>query len=238
MTLQPAALPRRSFVYRELVALGATFREANGCAAAATLAPGLASEIGVAREMGLADLSPLRRGGYKGWTALDWLRGQGAAIGENNTAVLQPDGSRLARLADSEALILGDLRGGSALLDRVEKVWSLDAAVGAYPVPRADTNFWFAITGRCADQMLAKISGVDMRAGKFPDGSVAQTSVARMSAIIIRHDQGRTLAYDMIADSAAASYMWTSLLDAMDEFGGRPVGLDAVAALAGEAART
>jgi sarcosine oxidase subunit gamma len=237
MSLHPTALKRRSFVWRELAALGATFREVNGCAAAATLAPGLESETAAAREMGLCDLTALRRGGYKGWTALDWLRGQGAAIGENNTAVLQPDGSRVARLADSEALILGDLAGGSALLDRVESAWSIEAAVGAYPVPRPDTNVWFAIAGRSADRMLAKICGVDLRPHTFADGAVAQTSVARMSAIIVRRDLGRTLAYDMLADSAAASYMWTSLLDAMDEFGGRPVGLDAIVALASETPR-
>ncbi|MSP81400.1 MAG: sarcosine oxidase [Alphaproteobacteria bacterium] len=234
MAVQPATLNRRSFVYRELAALGATFREVNGCAVAATLAAGRAAEIAAARDLGLADLSGLRRGGYKGWTALDWLRGQGVAIGENNMTLKQGDGSRVARLADSEAMILGDLAGGSALLDRVEAGWSITGALGAYPVPRPETNFWFAIAGRHSDTMLAKICGVDLRPHRFPDGAVAQTSVARMSAIIIRHDLGATLGYDMIADSAAASYMWTSLQDAMDEFGGRPVGLDAIVALAAE----
>ncbi|MEX2648607.1 MAG: sarcosine oxidase subunit gamma family protein [Alphaproteobacteria bacterium] len=234
MHLDPSTLPRRGFLYRELAALGASFVEVNGQAAPIHLAAGQEAEASAARVMGLADASALRRGGYKGWTALDWLRGQGVAIGDNNTTVVQDEGSRVARLADSEALILGDLAGRSALLDRVEAAWSFEGAVGAYPVPRPDTNFWFRITGAHAANMLAKMCGVDLRPRKFPDGAVAQTSVARMSAIVIRHDLGATLAYDMIADSAAAAYMWRCLLDAMDEFEGKPVGLGAVRALAAE----
>ncbi|MBM3583940.1 MAG: sarcosine oxidase [Alphaproteobacteria bacterium] len=236
MSLDPASLPRRAFLYRELQALGATFAPVNGMAAAISLRDGAEAEQAQARSMAIADLTPLRRGGYKGWTALDWLRGQGVAIGENNTTVDQPDGSRVARLADSEALILGDLEGGSALLDRVEGTWSLESAEGAYPVPRPETNAWCAITGQHAATMLAKMCGVDLRPKAFANGAVAQTSVARMSAIVIRRDLGRTLAYDMIADSAAAAYLWRCLIDAMGEFDGAPVGLAAVRALAAEAA--
>lgn len=236
MSLDPASLPRRGFLYRELAAAGATFAEVNGSAAALSLRAGAEAEIAQARSMAIADLTALRRGGYKGWTALDWLRGQGVAIGENNTTVDQPDGSRVARLADSEALILGDLDGGSELLDRVEAAWSFEGAEGAYPVPRPETNIWFAITGAHAATMMAKMCGVDLRPAKFADGAVAQTSVARMTAIVIRHDLGPTLAYDMIADSAAAAYMWRCLIDAMGELAGAPVGLAAVRALAAETA--
>lgn len=67
-------------------------------------------------------------------------------------------------------------------------------------MPRPETNAWCAITGQHAATMLAKMCGVDLRPKAFANGAVAQTSVARMSAIVIRRDLGRTLAYDMIAD--------------------------------------
>ncbi|MGH6720395.1 MAG: sarcosine oxidase, partial [Alphaproteobacteria bacterium] len=207
-SVDPASLRVRGFLYRELAALGARFAPVNGSAAALELQTGEAAERAAARAMGLADVSALRRGGYKGWAALDWLGGQGVAMGANNTTVGQPDGSRVARLADSEALILGDLDGRSVLLDRVEAAWSIDTAVGAYPVPRPDTNAWFALTGAHAWAMMAKLCGVDLRPKAFADGAVAQTSVARMSAIVIRHDLGRTLGYDLILDSASAAYLW------------------------------
>jgi sarcosine oxidase, subunit gamma len=232
--LDPISFSRRSFIYRELQALGATFGEVNGSAAALALGADTAAETETARNLAIADLTALRRGGYKGWTALDWLRGQGVPVGENNTTVAADDGTRIARLADSEALILGGLDGRSTLLDKVEAGWSLTSAVGAYPVPRPETNFWFGIAGRHAATMMAKICGVDMRPRRFAPGAVAQTSVARMTAIVIRRDLGATLAYDMLADSAAAAYMWRCLRDAMDEFGGKPVGLEAFRSLARE----
>jgi sarcosine oxidase subunit gamma len=79
--------------------------------------------------------------------------------------------------------------------------------------------------------MVAKICGVDLRPGKFADGRIAQTSMARMNGVVIRDDQGETLAYHLLGDSASAEYLWGCLIDAMAEFDGAPVGLAAVRAL-------
>ena len=80
--------------------------------------------------------------------------------------------------------------------------------------------------------MFAKLCGVDLRPAKFPDLAIAQTSVAWLSAIVLRDDRGGTPAYHLLADSAAAAYLWDCLVDAMAEFDGRPAGLAAVRALA------
>ena len=68
--------------------------------------------------------------------------------------------------------------------------------------------------------MFAKLCGVDLAVQSFPNGSVAQTSVARLSAIVIRHDIGNAVAFSILADSASAEYLWDCLIDAMDEFSG------------------
>ena len=68
---------------------------------------------------------------------------------------------------------------------------------------------------------------------KRTDGQIAQTSLARMNGMIVRDDQGGTLAYHVLGDGASGEYLWDCLLDAMAEFDGAPVGLDAVRALAG-----
>jgi sarcosine oxidase, subunit gamma len=101
-----------------------------------------------------------------------------------------------------------------------------------FPVPRADTNLRFAITGSNVPEMMAKMCGIDLRPHRFATGAIAQTSVARMNAILIRSDRGQVYGLDMVADSASAVYMWSCLTDAMTEFGGRPVGLNALRALA------
>ena len=98
-----------------------------------------------------------------------------------------------------------------------------------YPLPRLDSHAWFLVTGEHAPAMFAKICGVDLRPEKFDDLAIAQTSIARITAIAIRDDRGGYPAYHLLCDSASANYFWDCLLDAMAEFDGRPVGLAALA---------
>ncbi|MEZ5670332.1 MAG: sarcosine oxidase [Alphaproteobacteria bacterium] len=233
MTLRPQDLARRSFLWRKLVDAGARFAEVNGTAAAMDFgAPKL--ELDVARRMGLADLSPLPRTGYKGRGALDWLRGRGVTVPDaNNMAAPQPDGSLACRLAPSEALLLDALDGAPGLSAELDAAWpGPDAGTGAYKVPRPETNLWVMLTGAAAAGMFAKICGVDLRPAKFADHAIAQTQVARLSGIVVRADLGDTLAYHFLTDSASAAYVWDVLTDAIAEFDGGPVGLAALQQLA------
>ena len=228
MPTTPQSLPRRSFIYRELVRLGARFEAVNGMAAPIDFGDA-ETEIAVARRLAIADCTALPRTGYKGPRALDWLRGQGVAIGDqDNMSYGQPDGGLAARLAPSEALILGPLSGEAGLCARLDGTWSIALRSGAYRVPRADTNCWFRVCGAEAPVMFAKVCGIDLRPGKFAPGAIAQTSVAKLTAIIIRADLGDIPTYHLLTDSASAEFMWSSLTDAMTEFAGQPVGLAAL----------
>jgi len=226
--IRPTDRLRRSYLYRVLAAAGANFTEINGAAVAADFGAADA-EAAAARVMGLADLSPLPRVGYKGRGALDWARNHGVEIGaDNNIAYRQPDGELAARLADTEVVVIDSLEGKGALPHRLEAEWSMDNAEGGYLVNRQGANFWFMVTGAHAPAMFAKICGVDLRPAKFPVGAIAQTSVARTNCIVIRADLGDIPAYHMMGDSASAEYQWTCLQDAMGEFGGRPVGIESL----------
>ena len=70
--------------------------------------------------------------------------------------------------------------------------------------------------------------GVDLTPDRFPTGQIAQTSVARLSAIVIRHDIDSSVAFFVLADSASAEYLWDCFLDAMNEFAGAVCGADAI----------
>lgn len=61
----------------------------------------------------------------------------------------------------------------------------------------------------------------------------AQTPIAKSPAIVARADLGRTPVYQLLANSAAALYLCSCLLDAAAEFGGWLAGLRAVEGLAG-----
>lgn len=234
MALKPLDRPKRSFIWRQHVAANASFAEVNGAAAAMDFGnPN--GELEMAQRMGLVDLSALARTGYKGRGALDWLKGQGVTVPEeNNRAAVQADGTLACRLAPSEMLLLGAMDGAPGLCAELDAAWpGPDDDARAYQVPRPDTNLWFALTGAQAGTMFSKICGVDLRPSHFADLSIAQTQVARLSGIVVRADVGDTPVFHLLADSASAGYVLEVLLDAMEEFDGRLVGLTALQSLAG-----
>ncbi|MBT5416062.1 MAG: sarcosine oxidase, partial [Rhodospirillaceae bacterium] len=146
----------------------------------------------------------------------------------------QANGLLALRLAPTEAVLLASLDGDTAALDEIAAAWSIETAGLCFPVPRMDSSFRFAVTGAQGAAMFAKLCAVDLRPRAFPDLAIAQTSVARMNAILCRRDRGGVLAYELLGDWASAEYLWACLLDAMVEFGGRPVGRAALAALEAE----
>ena len=79
--------------------------------------------------------------------------------------------------------------------------------------------------------VLSKVCAVDMRPHKFDQFNVAQTSVARVNSIVIRLDQGETLCYFILADLSMNEFLWDGLLDAMQEFDGKPMGVSTLSSL-------
>jgi sarcosine oxidase subunit gamma len=232
MARRPVDHARRSFVWRKLVEAGAEFADVHDAAVGVRFG---ADDEAHARTIGLADLSPLPRTGFKGRDALAALQAKSLVLEPTpNRAFRQPDGGLVAVLGPNEALLLGPLTGSAARLGLLEREGAFAHGTRCHPVPRAESHGWFKLTGEHAAAMLAKLCSIDLRPGRFADLQVAQTSLARTSAILIRHDLGPTLAYDLLADSASAGWLWDVLLDAMAEFGGRPVGLTALRSLAHE----
>ena len=228
----PTEQPRRSPLYRALATDGARFEPLGGYAVARDFGRDAAGEATQAETLGLADLTPFPRIGFKGWNTGPWLAGAGAAMGEaSNRAYPQADGTRIARLAPGEALVLADRRGGGPLIETLDRAWSMAEADGCFRVARDETSCWLLLTGAHAASMMAKVCAVDLRPQSFAPGSIAQTNVARLNVIVIRGDIGRVPAFDLITDLASAVYLWGALLDAMAEHDGAPVGLDAIRSL-------
>ena len=205
MTCKPEQFIRRGPVYRKLKQLGAGFGEFAGGACALGYGAAAAEEE-ASRELALMDLSALPRSGYRGPQALPWLQAQELVIApENNQGAVQRDGSLAVRLGDGEALLLGNLRGNRAPLQQLEVEHSRQRPDGVYRVHREDSTAWFLVSGRLAPEMLAKLCGVDLSPEVFPQLEVAQTSVARAGAIVVRWDVGQTLAYHLLPGAAPAS---------------------------------
>ena len=228
----PAEQTRRSPLYRALAAHGARFEALGGFALAQDFGREAAAEAAQAEALGLADLTPLPRIGFKGWNIGPWLAGNGAELGEaSNRAYPQSDGTRIARLAPGEALVLADRNGAGPLIETLDQAWSMAEADGCFRVARDETSCWLLLAGAHAPSMLAKVCAVDLRPQAFAPDAIAQTNVARLNVIVIRGDIGSVPAFDLITDIASAVYLWDALLDAMAEYDGAPIGLAAIRAL-------
>ena len=235
----PANPPRRSFIYRALQQAGARFAPINDATIAVDFGKPIEIEVAQARRLGIADLSVLPRTGFKGAGTVDWLKAQGLEIGEPaNVAYKQSGGELAVKLAMTEIFLIDSLKASGALIEKLNKAWawapSAPRPAQGYPMPRQDSHGWFLVTGEKAPAMFAKICGVDLRPQKFENLRVAQTSAAKMGVVIVRDDMGGVPAYHVLADIASGEYLWSCLIDAMDEFHGAPVGLAAVRRLAGQ----
>ena len=233
-TTVPTQYSCRSQLYRWHLNARARFEEFAGTAIVAEYAEA-GDESHQATHLALADLSTLPRTGFKGAGAPDWLKEQGAQVPNSpNQAARQKDGSLIARLSIDELLILSDLISGSTLPAILQDRWSLESTKRVYSLPRGDSHCWFALTGDHATTTLAKVCGVDMRTHKFAERKIAQTSLARVNAIILRNDLATTPCFFILSDVSSTEYLWDALLDAMVEFQGSPVGIAALRTLEAE----
>ena len=219
--MDPLTQLRRTPLRRLLEREGATWQRLGDSAIAETL-----EGATDACRLAIVDLTPLPRLGFKGRGTIEAMKKRGVTVeAEPNRAFRQVDGGLCLVLAPGEVLLLAPLSGEGAKIEAMHSGWKIEDEERTYPLLRRDSHVWFAVTGREAPSMFAKICGVDLRGSKFADLAVAQTSVAKMSAIIARADQGNLPLYHVLADSAAALYFHGCLLDAAHEFGGRVAGL-------------
>ena len=230
-TIAPTHYPCRSQLYRRHLSSRARFEEVQDSAVVAAYAEA-GDEVHQAKRLALTDLSTLPRTGFKGEGAPGWLEEQGAQLPDSpNQAERQEDSSLIARLSNNEFLILSDLISNSALPAMLQDSWSLESTKRVYSLPRADSHCWFALIGDHAPTTLAKVCGIDFRSHKFAEREIAQTSLARINAIILRNDLAKTPCFFVLSDVSSAEYLWDALLDAMVEFRGIAVGLAALRAL-------
>ena len=228
----PASMKRRSQLYRWHRARGASFVERFDTPFVDSYS-NAGDEAEAARRLGICDLSLLPRDGINGRGSIAWLRDNGHELPEQpNTSVAQANGDLLVRLSNQEFLNLGlsSLFGEAGPNDK--PVWLGNSEREAFAIPRADSHCLFAVSGEHTAAMFAKLCGVDLRPDYHNNGGVAQTSVARVNAIVIRQDLQQTPNFYLLTATSAAEYLWECLIDAIDEFEGRPIGVSALQAIA------
>jgi heterotetrameric sarcosine oxidase gamma subunit len=120
-------------------------------------------------------------------------------------ACLRPDHLIAATGHGDSADLAADLRGGGP--DHPITITDITHGRGV-----------LRLSGPHAADVLPKLCGLDFRENAFPDLHAAQTSYAKVKALIIRQDAGGHPAYLIIVDRSHTQYVWDVTADAMGEF--------------------
>ncbi len=91
----------------------------------------------------------------------------------------------------------------------------------------------FALVGPKAQEVLAKLTSLDLRPHAFPNGACAQGALAKVHAIIHREDWGRLPAYRLLLEREHGEYGWEVIRTAGESLGLVSFGLAAESFLRG-----
>jgi heterotetrameric sarcosine oxidase gamma subunit len=129
------------------------------------------------------------------------------------------DGSVLCRLATDEYLLLVESpKQWEEAYERLE-----EAAAGQGVMVSELTHGYgkLQLSGRRATALLPRICGLDFSERGFPDGRVAQTSLAKVHATLVRMDgQGEAPNYYLLVDRSLSAYVWEVIVAVMQAFRG------------------
>lgn len=181
------------------------------------------------KQCGLIDLTHLSRVGFRGLDAASYLNQQGYSTPNSpNTLLAQMDGSVVGRLSATEYLLLGSLKDFGTSVSELESAWQMEEARLNYLLPRQDSHAWLMLTGETVALVMAKLCGVDLSDEAFKSGQIAQTSVARVNAIVLNVSDSDCPKFSILCDRSASLYLWDVLIDAIQEFDGKVLGVNSL----------
>ncbi len=173
---------------------------------------------------GWADVSALAKleiqaRSAEGLTAILTACGAG---GELTTATRAHD-AWWCRLAGTRLIVIG---GDAALRERIDAAVAETEGVSVVDI----TTKYAAMTlvGPLAREVFARFCALDLRPAKAPVHALRPGSIGRQPGVLVVEAEDR---YLFLFGWATGEYMWSIVSDAGRHLGGRPIGVDALAAL-------
>lgn len=227
---------RLTAMHHQHLALGATMVEEDGWQRPARYTSADEELQRLKGSVGLLDISPLAKLSIQGDEAESLLTNVfpglpslrvGEVSRQNPATRPESDPVLLARLARDEFLIL---TGPSHSVSLSE---DLDGHPGgcAHVLDLSSGLAGARVSGPSAHLLLAAVTEFDVSPSAFPDMSCAQAKTAEIHCIIFRSDLAGLASYELFFGREFGEYMWEALLEAAEEHGGGPVGLEAMARL-------
>ncbi|WP_028025470.1 aminomethyltransferase family protein [Enterovibrio calviensis] len=165
------------------------------------------------------DATTTNRIGFRGQQTAAFLADHGIALPpQPNRATEMDNGLWVFRLGFTEYWIIDAKNQHTDLMLNMEK-----AATSHQQVTRLycqHSAAMFVLTGDQCPQLFAKVCAVDLQPSAFPSGYIAQTSVARVSSVVVNVSNSdlKQTRFLILSDISSAAYLWDALDDAAHEF--------------------
>jgi heterotetrameric sarcosine oxidase gamma subunit len=129
-----------------------------------------------------------------------------------------PVNLKLLGLLTDEFLLLTPPGLGAGLARRLEAAQQPQAGYISL-IDLSDGLAGFLLVGRDAPALLSKLCPLPLEAERFPDGCLAQSSLAKVPALLLRGDMEQTPAFEIYTGRSYGQYLQQALLEAGGEFG-------------------
>ncbi|PMN64285.1 hypothetical protein [Enterovibrio norvegicus] len=165
------------------------------------------------------DATTTNRIGFRGEHTASFLTDHHIALpSKPNQATEMDNGLWVLRLGFTEYWIIDVKNQHTDLMLSMEK-----SATSHQQVTRLycqHSSAMFVLTGDKCPQLFAKVCAVDLQPDAFSSGHIAQTSVARVSSVVVNASNTdlKQTRFLILSDISSAAYLWDALDDAAHEF--------------------
>lgn len=130
----------------------------------------------------------------------------------------------VARLATDEALMITHPNQALSFVPRSGDSENSDL----HMIDITSTMTGLKIAGPAAQQLLARVTAMEISTETFIDKTCAQGSIADIHGILLRLDMGHIPSYDIYVDRSYGRYVWDVLIEEGQTLGLAPFGNDAL----------
>ncbi|CAM3534754.1 Sarcosine oxidase, gamma subunit family [Vibrio aerogenes CECT 7868] len=162
------------------------------------------------------DVTTYSRVGIRGEQAGAFLAEQNLPVPSQPNQAARADDLIVLRLSQKEFWVIDLSHTNHSVLANLELL--VLNTKGLYRLYCQHSHMMMLINGLSVHRMFAKVCGVDLSEKVFPAGAIAQTSVARTNAVVVRLASGDQEQFLLLADISSAQYLWEAIADAAMEF--------------------
>ena len=219
--VMPSAV-HRSPLHHWHVAHGARFAEIDGWQVPIAYTDPRQEADAVRSGIGLADISPFAKLSLRG----SGVPAVAVALGNIDVRRLSiHDGAIACRLTEQSVFLLASSPNKTSLIDCV----SSSADILTTDVTSAHAGF--ALLGEHAEEVLRRLTSLDVSSPSFGEGTCAESELAGVHALLVRPPARAVPEIAAYVAWDVSEYVWESMLRAGGDLGLAPVGHDGLVAL-------